>query len=126
MTDLPRGRTPRARLAEATRPPVPDLPSRGRYIRHGSIDTTSSVSSSSNSSRLSEDRPSSITSFEDEDESYQEDEPKKLAPGFGSSLWSRVAAAAGGLTVSVSKAWETGVVAASGESACYEHYIAAL
>ena len=49
-----------------------------------------------------------------------EEEPQKVeetaTPGFGSSLWSRVAAAAGNLSVSVTKAWETNVAYVSGES----------
>ncbi len=48
-------------------------------------------------------------------EEMKDDMPEKLAPGFGSSLWSRVAAAAGSLTVNVSKAWQANVATYNGE-----------
>jgi hypothetical protein len=38
-----------------------------------------------------------------------------VEPGYGLSLWSRVATAASTLTISVSKAWESNIVAYSGE-----------
>lgn len=104
-------------------PPVPPLPSLRtrtnepfgyRPARHGSVESvgTSSSGSSSNSGL---GYASSATSIEDFEDAEKEQAAQKVSPGFGSSLWSRVAGVASNLTISVSKAWETNVATYSGE-----------
>lgn len=130
MADLPsaytytedRGRS-RSGPGRQAPPPVPPLPSlRGRtrdepaWTHAARKDSASSIdTSASGASALSLQSggyASSATSVDEDDTKTQKPEP-----GFGSSLWGRVAAAAGTLTVSVSKAWETNVAVYNGESA---------
>ncbi|EKM55393.1 uncharacterized protein PHACADRAFT_255994 [Phanerochaete carnosa HHB-10118-sp] len=139
LTNLPRSPYAIERTADRTRidalPPLPPLPllslnstkpnKMELYERRNesaaSISSASSGSSYStthtNSWPSSASSDTSLTSLED---SADKDTPEpkggtKPAPGFGTSLWSRVAAAAGGLSVSVSRAWEANIEVSSGE-----------
>ncbi|KAJ3526359.1 hypothetical protein NM688_g8272 [Phlebia brevispora] len=113
MADLPttvrRQQAPRAPPMPSRRPNESSKSHPWRQGSSSSIDTSSS-NSSSRTAQSSLDYPSSATSLDEylEDEQYEKS-PKKPAPGFGSTLWSRVAAAAGNLSVSVTKAWEVNV-----------------
>ncbi|KAI0064622.1 hypothetical protein BV25DRAFT_270251 [Artomyces pyxidatus] len=49
------------------------------------------------------------------DNYVEEDDEPPLTPGHGSSLWTKVAAAANIMTISVSKAWATNITSQSGE-----------
>lgn len=133
LVDLSRSGTT-SRRSERTKqdvvPPLPPLPpsnatsssksSRFYGTRQGSVGSigtsTSSTSSEPSSLQSHPSYASSSTSLEDmTNEEMKDDMPEKLAPGFGSSLWSRVAAAAGSLTVNVSKAWQANVATYNGE-----------
>lgn len=86
-----------------------------------SISSASSTTSGTSASSLFSARSlgsaiSSATSVGDEEEMKAEEVKPSIAEGFGSSLWNRVANAAGSLTISVSKAWEANVATYMGES----------
>ncbi|KZS99293.1 hypothetical protein SISNIDRAFT_480853 [Sistotremastrum niveocremeum HHB9708] len=124
LADIP------AKASRQVAPPLPRAPNAGRSrdassLRTGRVreDSVSSASTSGASSlRSGRKGPSSYSSpassFEDlpDDPGYKEDgvkdTPKPVEPGHGSSLWSRVTAAAGALTINVAKAWETGQIGA--------------
>ncbi|KAH8099472.1 hypothetical protein BXZ70DRAFT_226639 [Cristinia sonorae] len=133
LNDL-RAPTPSAPRRNPRPPPPPlpalnhlnDLPDRGVVLesrRSESEESISSLSSesSSSSSLLStpalSDSGSSASSYGDDDEE-KEDGNGRSPPteGLGLLLWNRVAAAAGNLTVSVSKAIETNIISYSGEA----------
>ncbi|KIP09116.1 hypothetical protein PHLGIDRAFT_347111 [Phlebiopsis gigantea 11061_1 CR5-6] len=136
LTNLPsqaarnesRGRAPRLN-APAPAPPVPRLPlnlakpkAERLYGNHTGATSASSVSSASSEgdSFFTNPWPSSASSAATSVEDIGEKEvpepvETKVAPGFGSSLWSRVAEAAGSLTVNVSRAWEVNITRYSGE-----------
>jgi hypothetical protein len=126
------GRLPQRPRIGATPPvpPVPKLPPSIRQPSSRALYSSRNESSGSISSAYSSDTPSdlsnpwdspatSATSVEDNvDKESLEPDPRP-APGFGYSLWSRVAAAAGTLTVNVSKAWEANVGSVAGEGTTY-------
>jgi len=112
----------RGRAWERDAPPLPPLPdarptrttnaaSRLRSDRKGS-DASSTSSSSSGGSASGYSTPAtSVDEYEQEkyfEDEMQEEQEKPTPPGFGSSLWSRLASAAGSLTINVNKAWEGG------------------
>lgn len=134
-TALPRADDSRSR-SQRNNPPVPPLPplpgqkkQDERYIpthpygeRKGSVESISSAASSAVSSTFDSvpGSATSVTSVEDNDEMEKDmkgGDDQRVAPGFGSSLWGRVAIVAGNLTVSVSRAWEANITASSGEGA---------
>ncbi|KAK7693597.1 hypothetical protein QCA50_003166 [Cerrena zonata] len=112
--------------------PVPDDEENlaSEFNRKGSVSSLASSAStssrasatSSSSSLFSSKSPLSATSSTTslEDEAYvpkrAAPSPSKVAPGFGTALWSRVAVVAENLTVSVSKAIETNIATYSGEA----------
>ncbi|GJE87212.1 hypothetical protein PsYK624_032950 [Phanerochaete sordida] len=110
------------------RPPVPPLPplpppatkpgtsTMSAYTRrNGSAASLASASSTSSSAYASP--AASDESFTSVEDSADPDEkaPPALAPGFDSSLWGRVAAAAGNLSVNINRAWEANIGLSSGE-----------
>ena len=135
LTNLPslsalsesRGRAPRLNAV----PPVPPLPLGlakpspiNLYENRGGTTSATSVSSaSSDDSLFVNPWPSSASSSTSVEDNMEKEISKpvdaKVAPGFGSSLWSRVAEAAGNLTVSVSRAWEANIIKHSGEGMIY-------
>ena len=129
-----RGRAPRLN-ATAPAPPVPRLPlnlakpkAERLYGNRTGATSASSVSSASEDgdSFFTNPWPSSASSAATSVEDVSEKEvpepvETKVAPGFGSSLWSRVAEAAGNLTVNVSRAWEANITKYSGEGVCYKY-----
>lgn len=130
----------RGRAWEEEAPPMPPLPSAQRTkvadklskLKGGRSDSVSSLSnaSSSSSSRAGSGYTSPATSFdeydqEDKYEEGEEDSPaeaKPVPPGFGSSLWGRLALAAGSLSINVSKAWDSNASVSSGEGE-YLYYV---
>lgn len=80
-----------------------------------SISSTSSSSSSGSGSSYSSLDFSAIEVPNEDDNHEPHGYVSQVPAGFGSSLWSRVAAAAGNLSVSVSKAWATNVPKLGGE-----------
>lgn len=127
----------RTRAREEEAPPLPPLPvvqstkvqdklSRLKNDRSESVSSFSTTSSSIFSSSPSIGGDSGYTSpttslddFDQEEKCEDDDKPpgdKPIPPGFGSSLWGRLAAVAGNLSVNVSKAWESNISGLSGES----------
>lgn len=88
-----------------------------RKNSNGSISSVSSASSSSSgSSHSSVDFSEAQTPKDGEGEGNgPHGYPLQVPAGFGSSLWGRVAAAAGNLSISVSKAWTSNVPKLGGE-----------
>lgn len=106
-------------------PPPPTTHTMELYEgRNGSAASIASASSTGTHSSTSADlwprsaaSDASITSIEDvaDDDTHKDSVAAAPAPGFGSSLWGRVAAAAGSLSVSVSRAWEANIGVSPGE-----------
>lgn len=112
-------------LPTAQRTKVADKLSRLKGDKGGSVTSFSTVSSSSSSSSSGDSGYTSPATSLDEysqEEKYEEEdmlsEDKPVPPGFGSSLWGRLAAAAGNLSISVTKALDSNGSVSSGESEC--------